>query len=384
MIRVGHVITNIWDGGIERVVHQIASGLPGDRFESVVYALTANNPWKSSFESEGIRVRAYDARNRGGLAPTFLANFRALTMLARDLSADRIDVLNAHDFYPGVMGRTAALLARVPRIHTTLHNTYTWLDRRHGLVNRILARKTDKIIGVSNACIEDSIQRDKIPRARYILIPNGIDDSRFHPRPGARSRLLEELGWPVDTFVVGNIGTLSPRKDQRTLLRAFMTIADTHPSMRIVLVGSERKHELETAVELRELASSPHIADRIRILSDRKDIHEIIPGFDVFCMPSKVEGFGLALVEAMMSGVPCVVSSIPAFLEIAGDPPGALFHSVGDHSKLASLLAELQFNLDQREKLASNGLSNSRKYTLSRMLNSYQSLYSCTNPSQDV
>lgn len=379
MIRVGHVVTNIWDGGIERVVHQIATGLPRDRFECIVYALTADNPWKAAFESDGIRVRTYDARNRGGLAPTFAANFRALTMLARDLSADRIDVLNAHDFYPGVMGRTAAILARVPRIYTTLHNTYSWLDRRHGLVNRMLALGTDRVVGVSNACIEDSLRRDKIPRDRYVVIPNGVDESRFHPRPEAKPRLLAELGWPENTFIVGNIGTFSPRKDQRTLLRAFETIADAHPAMRVVIVGSERKHEQETADELRTLSSSPDLEGRIRILSDRKDIEEVVAGFDVFCMPSKVEGFGLALVEAMMSGIPCVVSDIPAFREIAGGPPpGSLFHAVGDHSSLALHLSELRLAPERRTAIAKAGLSSSRIFTLQRMLESYAGLYSNT------
>lgn len=374
MIRVGHVVTNIWDGGIERVVLQIATGLPRDRFQCTVYALTADNPWKTTFESQGIVVRTYNARNRGGLFRTFPDNIKTVLRLANDLTTDRIDVLNTHDFYPGVMGRAAGLIARVPRIFTTLHNTYTWLGRRHGIVNRILSFGTDKVIGVSQACIEDSIRRDRISSDRYLVIPNGVDPARFHPRPEAKKRLLRELGWPEDTFLVGNVGTLSPRKDQCTLLRAFDAIADTHPSMRVALVGSARAHEPETAIELRAMAANR--GDRIRILSDRKDIEDVISAFDVFSMPSKVEGFGLALVEAMMSGVPCVVSDIPAFREIVGShPSGALFHPVGDHVALAACLSELHDSPTQRETSAEAGLSCSHAFSLERMLASYTQLY---------
>lgn len=375
MIRVGHVVTNLWDGGIERIVLQIATGLPPEKFATYVYALTPDNPWKREFEICGIPVRTYSSRNRGGFLRTFWPNLRTVIQLALDLKKDRIRILNSHDFFPGIMGRSAAYLSGIPNVYTTLHNTYDWLTPRHGLVNRIFAHGTKRVISVSKACLQASQGRDKISHERYIVIPNGVDNRRFYPRADAKSRLLSELGWPDDSFIIGNVGTLSPRKDQATLIRAFSLAASSHPSLRLVIVGSQRKHEMGTAIELQQLAQSTNLADKIRFLSERKDIETLEAGFDVFCMPSRVEGFGLALIEAMLSGVPTTVSNIAVFKEIASEDGASLFHNVGDHQELSRLLIQLYTEPSLRKRLSNLGLQVGRRYTLQRMLDNYAQLY---------
>lgn len=381
MIRIGHVLTNIWDGGIERVVLQISQGLPREQFDTTVYALIDNNPWKDVFLAAGIKVKSYHARNRGRILATGPANIGTLVALARDLAHDRIDALNTHDFFPGVLGRTAGILARTPRIYTTLHNTYTWLDRRHGVLNQILAQATDRIIGVSNACVQDSLQRDRISPTRYQVIHNGIDQSRFHPRSDAKNWLLEELGWPADTFLVGNVGTLSPRKDQITLLRAIQHISTLAPNLKLLIVGSRRPHEMHTVQELEEFVVQHSLADRVRFLSDRKDMEKVVAGLDVFSMPSLVEGHPLSLVEAMMSGRPCVVSDIPSIREVVGpDAACAEIHKAGDWESLAHGILRLYGDPDRRSAIGSMGFANSQRFSLGKMLDAYQSLYSCASP----
>lgn len=379
MIRVGHVVTGLWDGGIDRVVLQIATGLPSDRFETIVYALLEENPGRRIFEAAGIQVRTYQAKNRGRSASTILANATALAALARDLRRDRIEVVNTHDFYPGVLGRAAAIAARIPRVYTTLHNTYSWLDGRHGVLNRFLSEATDAVIGVSQACVDDSLPRDRISEDRYIVIPNGVDERRYHPRPHARAKLLAELGWPTDTFLVGNVGTISPRKDQITLLRAVSRIADRVPELRVVLFGSERAHEIETSRELHAFAARPELRDRVKFAGTRDDLEEVLPGFDLFCMPSVVEGFGIALVEAMMSGVGVVVSDIPAFREVLSAPgsvcEAGLLHPVGDDGALAAILVRLARDPGQLGRLAAAGRTRAHHWSLSTTIQAYTRLF---------
>lgn len=375
-IRVAHVVTNLWDGGIERVVLQIAAGLPADRFETRVYALLDDNPWRPVFEGRGIEVRSFSAKNR--LSPRAAApNLIAVSTLAAAMRRDGIDVVNTHDFFPGVLGRVAATMAGVPRIITTLHNTYTWLGRPHGLVNRLLAARTESVVGVSKAAIADSMRRDRLPEGSYRLIYNGVDPAEFQPDPETRARLRGQFGWgDPGTVVIGNIGTISVRKDQQTLVRAAAPLMRRNSSIRLAIVGSAREHEMSVHEGLLAAIEEEGIADRTTLLQNRKDVPQLLNAFDLFCMPSLVEGFGIALVEAMMTGLPVVCSSIPAFQEIVASGRTGLVASVGDVSAFGAALGKLVEAPALRAELGLQARGEAQRlFSLSSMLTAYAELY---------
>lgn len=374
-LRIGHVLTNLHDGGIERVVFELCTGLDRDRFESRVYAMIHDNPWIDRFREAGISVRTYNAINR--ISPrAFPRNAKVTLQLAADLRDDQIDIGQAHDFFPGVLGRCAMAMAGTPHRIATLHNTYTWLGQSHGLVNRLLALGSDRIVGVSQACVEDSRGRDRIPESKYRVIYNGVDELAYHPAPECQTALRQELGWPEQTTIIGNIGTISERKRQADLVEAFAHLAPRHPDLRLLLIGSRRPHETEIARDLEERLANPDLKGRWAWLSDRHDVERLLAGCDIFCMPSRVEGFSVALVEALMTGLPVVLSDIPSFRETVNDKHDGLLFPLGDVSALAERLEKLLADPPLRTRLGTAGRHKAlENFSRSAMIANWQRLY---------
>ncbi|MEN9352961.1 MAG: putative glycosyltransferase EpsD, partial [Fibrobacterota bacterium] len=266
-IRIGQVLTNLHDGGIEKVVLQLATGLPRDRFEIKVYALIEDNPWINVFRDQGIPVEVVGATNRASIG-ALISNVQATLRLARMLHRDRIDIVSTHDFFPAVIGRVASLIAGIPHRVTTLHNTYHWFRWPHHAINRLLSLWTDAVVAVSGAAMQYSIEHDRLSDELYITIPNGIA-APMQAHPDARHELRHELGISSQAKVIGNVGTHSVRKGQKFLLEAVRRLEHTHPDIHVVIVGSARRHEAEISAELHAMAGSPALEGRVHFLADR-------------------------------------------------------------------------------------------------------------------
>jgi glycosyltransferase involved in cell wall biosynthesis len=369
-IKIAHVLTSIRDGGLERVVLELCRGLPSDRFESEVCALLEDNPWSDIFLAEGIPVRSFSARNRGGWRSI---GFNAMTTLrlAAHLRRTKADIVVVHDFFPGVLGRVASILSGTPKRIATLHATYDWLGPTAGFVNRLLGRGTHALVCVSNAAKAASIQRDRLPLDLYRVVPNGIDVRKFHPDPESGRALRASVGWAESDFIVGCVGVLRESKRQIDLVKAVAKLMPDHPNLRLVLVGSARLHEAASSNRLMEsLRGLP--PGRWNLVQDQREIASYYNSFDMVSLPSESEGFGLVLAEALASGCSCLVADIPAHREVASD--AALYHVPRDPDSIATGIVKFQTDADLRNKLGSLAPSIiESKFSLNQMIEGWAS-----------
>lgn len=376
-IKVAHVLTNIHDGGIEKVVFQIASNLSNERFDVRVFAIIDRNPWVDVFRSQGIPVVVLGGCNRF-TAWGVIVNLRAICKLSRELRKWDCDVVNVHDFFPGVFGRISAWIARVPRVIATLHNTYSWFGKIPHLINRIFSLGTDNVVAVSKSALAASMSKDRIPTGKYTLILNGVDPAPLTPNPELGAQVRRELGIERSTILIGNVGTHSIRKDQRTLLCAAQILVQRGLDVHIVIVGSIRDHEREIEEELQSLSQSKPLKEKVSFLVDRHDMHRIYQALDVYCMPSITEGLSLASIEAMMAGCVVVYSDIEPFVELVENGVNGYVFPVGNQYILADVIEKASAMSDHdREKmklLARESVI--AKHGLDEVISRYDKLYS--------
>lgn len=134
------------------------------------------------------------------------------------------------------------------------------------------------------------------------LIPNGIVVENFLYSDSGRQtyRRLLQLG---DFFVIGNVGRLSGEKNQVFLVEILERILQYEQNSFLLILGEgEEKENLENT------AKRLGVEERVKIIDNRYDVSGCYQAMDVFVMPSLSEGFGIACIEAQISGLPCIVS----------------------------------------------------------------------------
>jgi glycosyltransferase involved in cell wall biosynthesis len=162
----------------------------------------------------------------------------------------------------------------------------------------------------------------------------------------------------VRSYVLA-VGTVEPRKDFPTLVRAFSDLAPTRPGLALVIAGADGwgTSQLEQA-----LAASPY-GDRALRLGRVDDAtrDQLIAGATVLAYPSIYEGFGLPPLEAMAAGTPVVATRCGALEEVLGD--AALLVGVGDAGELAAALGQLLDDDEARHALAERGRRRAALYS---------------------
>jgi len=179
-------------------------------------------------------------------------------------------------------------------------------------------------------------------RAEVVVAPHGVDAERFRPEepdPGADARLLTGIDarlTPDRPFLVF-VGTIEPRKDVPTLVRAFSTVASGHPDALLVLAGGRGwgADEVEAAVATsalgRRVVQTGYVADAA--------IPALLRSATAAVYPSRYEGFGLPALEALACGTTLITTSGTAMEEVAG--ASALLVPPGDPHALADVLDDV-------------------------------------------
>jgi glycosyltransferase involved in cell wall biosynthesis len=173
-------------------------------------------------------------------------------------------------------------------------------------------RRCDGYVAISPA-LARSYHDAGLPAERLRVIPQGVDADRFAPAADRR-RLRQDLGLPPDDPLLVFVGSLIERKGLDVLLAAWARVRAASPRAGLLLVGRDQFPENPEAQAYLAacLSKLPAEATRNLLRLGVQDAPErFLQAADVFVFPSRREGFGTAIIEAMACGLPCVVSDLP-------------------------------------------------------------------------
>lgn len=137
---------------------------------------------------------------------------------------------------------------------------------------------------------------------KFVLLPNGVDLSRFTPDEDVRLKYREDMGLR-DSFVIGHVGRLHEAKNHSFLLEAFAIAHERNDAARLLLVGDG-----ELRGEIEEKIGTLGIGDAVIMTGNRQDVPQLMQCMDVLAFPSRWEGMPVTLVEAQSAGLPCLIS----------------------------------------------------------------------------
>jgi len=183
-----------------------------------------------------------------------------------------------------------------------------------------------------------------------------------------RGRIRQELGVNASHVLITTVGCAIRRKGWDLAMRAFANVQRRIPNARLVLVGGTTQ-EIEVFRQLRALAENCRVSEYVYFLGHRRDFAEILKASDVFVFPSRSEGLPEALLEAMASGLPCVATRVGGIPEVISDGKDGLLFERENVEELATHLIRLIEDQPLRTRIASQGSTRVRAFSLEAYVN---------------
>lgn len=255
--------------------------------------------------------------------PIKFGNIKAYKQLKKIIDSERFDIIHCHTPVGGLLARLAGRKARKTgsKIIYTAHgfHFYKGASKLNWLlfypIERICARLTDVLITINQ---EDyALAQKKFGAKKIEYVPGvGVDLEKYGKTSIDKSAKRKELGIPDGVKLFLSVGELNNNKNHETVIRAISNIPDTC----YIIAGQGPLKEY-----LQKLIDDLGVSDRVLLLGYRKDVAELCRAADVFVFPSFREGLSLSLMEAMGSGLPCVVSRIRGNVDLIDENGGVLF-----------------------------------------------------------
>lgn len=214
--------------------------------------------------------------------------------------------------------------------------------------------KADKILAISESTKQDIIKYFPKVKNKIRVIYNGWDVDEFKPASDASKQFIrDKYDLPANYLLY--IGRIETKKNVQNLVRGYKLL--NNKEWPLVLAGRPGNYGYE---EVKQLAKdSPQIIFLGYVPQD--DYQLLIAATSIFVFPSKFEGFGIPVLEAMGSGVPVACSHIPVLQEVAGQ--AARFFNPDDPQNIADVLDKMIIEPDIRKELISLGLDRSKQFS---------------------
>jgi len=258
--------------------------------------------------------------------------------------------------------------AGVPRRFATEHSTYFDHTPRHWWLDRRLARRSERIVAISEPVARYIIARGA-PRDRVHVVANGIALERFEKLP-SREQARRGLGIAGNAFVLGSAARLTAEKSFERVVELLPGLLTENPRILLLLMGDGPERP-RLARRARELG----VSGAIRLLGERHDVAELLPALDLFVLPSRREGLPTAVLEAMAAGVPPVVQDLPYARALFEDGAAGRRIDFGDRAAASAALLALARDPGARLGLAAGARRTAAGFSIRHTAQALAALY---------
>lgn len=360
-----HVIHALGVGGAEVLVDQMVRRM-SDEFRCIVAVLDDVGEIGERLKREGFLVE--HLRRQPGIDRQCARRLREFA------DHEGAMVLHAHQYTPFFQSMLSRGLFGTRPIVFTEHGRHfpDLPSRKRSVVNRLLLRRQDRLIGCGEAVRRALIDNEGLPESRVEVIYNGVDLSALsRPDLNARANIRAEFGLEASAFVVAQVARLHELKDHQTALRTIDEARKTVPGIRLLLAGDgDQRAAIENTIRQRGLEQ------HVILAGTRKDVANLLAASDVFLLTSISEGIPLTVIEAMAARRPVVATAVGGLPELVENAVTGFLASAKDELGLANALVTLANDSTLRHQMAERAADRAEaRFSLNGMLRSYAGVY---------
>lgn len=369
-VKVVFIINNFLIGGVERLLFDIISFFDRDKYDIKIVTVLGSGPLEASFRKLGIPIYFAGVKLPSSkrlpfkLYWFFLAPI-TLIRITLFLLKSKPDVVITSLYQADVLGMIASKIIGIKKRILIQHDIVKFGSLIR-IVKKIFALNfSTQIISISETVKNFLIDYFEVKSEKITTIYNGINYSHFEKG----RKLIPDFNSPV----IGVVGRLEDVKGHIYLLEALKIIKEKYnlsPSVLLAGDGSLR-------TELEKYTITNHL-DSVKFLGDISNVPNFLSQIDILIIPSINEGFGLVVLEGMVSSKVVIASDIKVMQELIKDgETGLLFQSENANS-LATILCNVLQDKELCNKLQKNTLSfvetNKKLFDIREVSNNYQDL----------
>lgn len=370
-----HVIDSLRTGGTERQLIQVLRHADRSMFRHLVCLIRDPEATPGQALDSGVAVHSLGLEKKSDL----LLGVQRLRALIRELQPD---IIHTRLYLSTIIGRIAGRLTGRPVLTTLVNRAYSpdwraadpalrdWKVAVVRTLDAATASWTLRYVAISDSVRRSAMEHLGIPAERISVIHRGIDANDF-PNLSAEaiSQIRRSLGWPDVNPLIVNVGRLVPQKGQQYLIEAMRDVVKALPRARLAIAGDGRLRE-----SLTRQIRSQGLEGSVQLLGERDDVPALLKAADLFVFPSISEGFGVALLEAMAAGVPCIASDIEAAREIGGTN-GVLLVQPRSAGALAQAIVAVASDPDRRNSMVASSQRHAAQFDLQNQVRKLEALY---------
>ena len=350
-IRILHVAQAA--GGVDRYIRMLLKYLDKDKFENVL--VCSQDFHKEDYEG---LVDAFEQieMNRA-IGASDLNSIREVRRLIKKYNPD---IVYAHSSKAGAIARVADIGLK----NYCVYNPHGWAfnmrcsDKKRMMytaIEKIAAPFCEKIICISDAEKQSALEKKICREDKLQVIFNGVDIESYECGEHGKVKRAD-LDIPEDAFVIGMVGRISPQKAPDVFVKMAKLVKDEIPNAHFIIVGNGNQE-----VEIRKYTEDNGFSDSLHITGWVDEPMSYVELFDVACLLSRWEGFGLALPEYMMAGKPIVASRVDAIPNIIRDGENGMLVKVDDPVGSYEAVLEIYQDDELKDKLEAQGYRDVKK-----------------------
>lgn len=365
-IRILHVAQAA--GGVDRYIRMLLKYLDKNRFENILVCSQDFN--KEDYN--GLVDYFEQIEMMRAIGKSDLKAIRAVRKLIKIYNPD---IVYAHSSKAGAIARIADIGFK----NCCVYNPHGWAfnmrcstmkREMYIAIERMAAPFCDKIICISDAEKQSALDKKICREDKLEVIFNGVDIEAYeNGTHGAVKR--KDLNIPEDAFIVGMVGRVSSQKAPDVFVKMAKQVKNKVPNSHFIIVGGG-----DQEAEIKKYARDNAFLDCLHITSWVDNPMSYVELFDVACLLSRWEGFGLALPEYMMAGKPIVASRVDAIPNIIRDGENGLLVEVDDVTGASEAVLRIYSDEKLKNVLIKAGLETvNKKYDARRVSNETDKLF---------
>lgn len=337
-----HAIDTTGPGGAETVFLDLAQYLTLDGYNSI--AIIKGPGWvEEQLKLRGINY--YIVKPQGGLS------LRYYISLYRIIKAQNVKLIQAHLLGSTLTYSLLSLLLNIPLV-ATLHGRVDvnpaekWIY----IKNKIMKWGVSRLITVSNDLASYIAQRKLFSQEKISIIYNGVDTKKYHKNN--QSMIRDALGINKDAILIGCVGNVRPAKAYGVLIDAAKRVVEQDRNVHFVIAGHKKADLMaELDMQIHQLG----VSSNVHFIGFQQDSAAFLGQMDIFALSSSSEGFSIATIEAMASGLPVIATRCGGPEEIIEHDKTGWLVAVNDPVELAAAISMLLRNESLRARLAVEG-----------------------------